>query len=381
VYDSTLKLTTEQVLHFRSRGNNLVGAPARTVTQSARDLLGAQAQIDTYAYNALSLRTSQRPSDSDIKSQLHQPGSELVRTWGQRDTLHLYAKTDWPLFQTASQRWVRSGRKGGMPPEALVKEVDAHFAREGRPLTRSDLFVLIPPSYVSELVGHPGAGGSREGALRFAATRLIWVLAHSGKLVFGDKIGREVSYLHRSLVWPGDWPEVEPEVATCEVVRRYLSTFGPATAQDIAHYLGARVSDARRWLKALKEETVACHHSERGEVMLLERDVEAMAHPIEDWPLRLLPAYDTMLMSHKDKRWILPQAELEPQVWKKAAVVAAAVLVRGQIVGTWCYKKTKTRVDIEVEDFGVAKLPRTELKAQHESLAEHLQVEPGALKV
>ena len=349
---------------------------AASSAETARRILGAQAQIETHAYNAISLRTSGRPQDQDIKAQIFDT-RELVRTWGQRDTLHLYAMEDLPLFQIASTLWVRSGRRGGMPPESLVAEVDDYFAREGRALTRSDLFPLIPASYVESLIDHPGAGGSKDGAERFAATRLIWVLANQGKIVFDDKVGREVSYLHRSLLWSGDWPEMEPNTACQEVVRRYLAAFGPATVQDAAHYLGARVSDVRPWFEAISDELITCHHPERGEVRLLKSDVQVIKNTLDDWPLRLVPAYDTSLMSHKDKRWILPQAELEPRIWKRAAVVAAPVMVRGQIAGTWTYKKTKTRVDLQIEDFGIVKMPTQEVKSEHESLATHLGLEAG----
>ena len=371
-----MKVTTEQVLAFRTHRGGLAYEQPATTVETARRILGAQAQIETHAYNAVSLRTSGRPQDQDIKAQICET-RELIRTWGQRDTLHLYAKEDWPLFQIASTQWVRSGRRGGMPPEGLVAEVDDHFAREGRALTRSDLFPLIPPSYVESLVDHPGAGGSKEGAERFAATRLIWVLANQGKIVFDDKIGREVSYLHRSVLWSGDWPELDPEVACQEVVRRYLAAFGPATVQDAAHYLGARVSDVRPWFEAITDELITCHHAERGQFQLLKADESSIKNTPDRWPLRLVPAYDTSLMSHKDKRWILPQADLEPRIWKRAAVVSAPVMMRGQIVGTWTYKKTKTRVDLQIEDFGMVKIPAQELKSEHESLAFHLGVETG----
>ena len=374
-------ITTEQALYFRARRNGLISSCGSTLAQSARSLLGAQAQIETYAYQALSLRTADQPQASEVKKALHTSG-ELVRTWGQRDTLHLYAKEDWPLFQSASRLWVRSGRRGGMPDRGLVADIDSYFLEQGRALTRSDLFDVIPKSFWQELRNHPGSGETDEGALRFAATRLIWCLCHEGRLVFGDKVGREVCYLHRDLVWSGEWPEYEPSKASCEVVRRYFSTFGPATVQDVAHYLGARVSDTRPWIGELEKELTTVTHPERGELMMLHSDIEDLQASDDrgDWPLRLLPAYDTLLMAHKDKRWILPRAELEPKVWKKAAVVNGVVLVRGQIAGTWSFKKSRRAVDVGVESFGMDFDP-SEFKVEHERLAHHLAVKPGRLEL
>ena len=85
-------------------------------------------------------------------------------------------------------------------------------------------------------------------------------------------------------------------------------------------------------------------------------------------------------MAHKDKRWILPRAELEPKVWKKAAVVNGVVLVRGQIAGTWSFKKSRRAVDVGVESFGMDFDP-SEFKVEHERLAHHLAVKPGRLEL
>lgn len=375
----TIEVSTEQALAFRARRNGLTSNQHGSLEDCAHRLLGAQAQVESHSYNALSLRTKGRPADGSVKS-AQVDRKSLVRTWGQRDTLHLYAKKDWPLFHAASQLWVRSGRRGAIPPESLVKKAERHFDEADGPLTRSDLFPLIPKSFQEEIRDHPGATG-KDGPRRFAATRLVWVLANGGKLVFGDKIGREMSYFHRRRVWSGEWPEHEPEEASIEVVRRYLGVFGPATVQDIAHYLGARVGDVRPWVDSLAKELVTCRHPERGESLLLDRDVECLRSSVGEWPLRLLPAYDTMLMSHKDKRWILPQAELEAMVWKKAAVVAAPVLVRGQIAGTWTYKKTKKKVDIAVETFPGTRLSEDDFLSECQSLAEHLQVAVGKIGI
>ena len=375
---TTIRITTEQALAFRAKRNGLAGEQHGDLAACASCLLGAQAQVETHSYNALSLRTANRPPDSKVQS-AHTQDTDLVRTWGQRDTLHLYAKSDWPLIHAASQEWVRSGRRGGMPPLGLVREAEQFFAAEARPLTRSDLFPLIPQSYIEELRDHPGATG-KDGARRFAATRLIWTLANGGWLIFGDKIGRELSYLHRSLVWTGEWPEYTSAQANREVVRRYFGTFGPATVQDLAHYLGARVGDARPWVESLKNELATCVHPERGETLLLKTDAQAMATPLEEWPIRLLPAYDTMLMAHKDKRWILPLIEHEPLVWKRAAVVAATVLVRGQIAGSWTYKKSKGKVDLTVERFPGATFSEKELGPEISGFAEHLGTEVGRVQ-
>ena len=62
----------------------------------------------------------------------------------------------------------------------------------------------------------------------------------------------------------------------------------------------------------------------------------------------MLPAYDTKLMGHRDKRVLVPDADDEKLVWRKAAVVAASVVYQGRIVATWTHSKKSKTVDVEV---------------------------------
>ncbi len=66
------------------------------------------------------------------------------------------------------------------------------------------------------------------------------------------------------------------------------------------------------------------------------------------WPARLLPQWDGHLMTHKEKSWVVPDADEQKQVWRKAAVVAASLVDRGRVVATWKHKATKTRVTVAV---------------------------------
>jgi len=198
-----------------------------------------------------------------------------------------------------------------------------------------------------------------------------------GHITFGAKVGSQNSYAHRSL-WHHalEWPNLESAQACVMATRRYLSVFGPSTPNDIAHYMGARVSEVKAWLPLMEGELVAVKADGKSGLLALKDDAETLAKPSEDeWPARLLPAYDTMLMTHKDKRWILPDAAEEKLVWRKAAVVMPVVLARGQIAATWGYKSTSKKVSVTVETmkgWDDALIPDVERDAQ--ALAEHLEL-------
>ena len=99
---STIELTEDQVLYFRARRGHLAGPGAPSAVAAARAILGAQAQQLPPALLALSLRTKGRPPARTLEKQLMKSPRTLVRTWGQRDTLHLYdADVDWAMVVAA----------------------------------------------------------------------------------------------------------------------------------------------------------------------------------------------------------------------------------------------------------------------------------------
>ncbi len=347
---AAIEVTDEGLRAFRARRGMLRGEGAPNLEACARRLLGAQAQVEACALHALAMRTA-GATVADVSDAIATDRA-LVRTWGQRGTLHLYATRDLPLICAVSSTWATSGRRGGMPSVELVDRFSALFEAAGEPLVRSDLEDEVPQSYVDELVDHPAAG---KNPRRFGVTRLIWALARRGDIVFALRQGKEQAYAHRRVWVPElEWEEWEADAASVELARRYFGAFGPASWRDVAYHFGAKMADIKRWKSDLEPDLVEVRCEGRGALFALAEDADALGEdPSEgDWPLRLLPGYDTKLMGHRDKRVVLPDTDEEKLVWKKAAVVAAAVLHEGRIVGTWAHKKKAKTVDVTLSPLG-----------------------------
>jgi len=376
---ASITMNTQQVRAFRARRTLLTEPGAEHVAGTARHIIGLQAQVDSCAIHALSMRCAERPDAASIKRVVLEDRA-LVRTWGQRDTLHLYASDDLPWIIAARGVWKQTGRRGGMPSDELLDDMAAVFEDAGDGLVRSDLIGHIPGSYVDELRDHPGAGTKPE---RFAASRIIWLLARRGDIVFGPMAGKERAYVWRASWLPGlEWVEHDAIDACQELTRRYLSVFGPATPKDVAHYMGAKVTDARAWMKSMAEELVQVEVPGKKELAAMAEDADELVAGAEPWPARLLPAYDTVLMGHADKRWILPDAGEEKAIWKKAAVVSAVAVDRGVIVATWAHKKRTRAVDVTLSpmtDWDTSM--REDLEGDAERFAAHLGLELGSFEV
>lgn len=350
---SYLEISEEQALYFRARRGHLAGPGAAGPAAAAAAICGAQSQQLPTGLLAVAQRTAGRPSAERLRAELFET-RRLVRTWGQRDTVHLYDPRDWGLVVAARAEWAPGGRGGPGPPKKAVDRALSALRRSDRPLTRADVEDLVPRSYVAVLAER--AAMSRIDPLRLAAGRLLWQLNNRGDACIADKIGAEQSYAARADWFPDlDWPEVEPREAAVALARRYLAVGAPATVQDVAHFWGARVATARRWVAHLEagDEVVGVRCGGRDDLLALQADAEALQRRpprgVGDWPVRLLPMWDTLLMSHADKSWTVPREEERPLVWRKAAMVSAVVLARGRVVATWKQKKRAKRLDVEVQ--------------------------------
>lgn len=377
---AAVSVSVAQVRWFRAVRSHLVGPGAASVTAAASDLLGAQSQQVAPSLHALSLRTASRPTAAEVSAALLEPPRTLVRTWGPRETVHLYDPADWSLVVAARSEWSRMGRQGDLPDDAALDDALAAARALDEDPTRATLTGAASPAYVEAIT--PIASSARLDPATFAAGRLLWCLALRGDMSAGALQGSSQTYPLRERWFPDlAWEVGDSHTANVALVRRYLSLFGPASDKDVAHYFGAKVTVARTWIAALAAELspVRC---DGLALLALARDREALGSAPGPWPLRLLPRFDTMLMAHADKRWTVPVEDERSRVWRKGAQVMGTVVHRGQVVATWSHKATRTRCTVMVEPLtGWSRALVPEVEAEARALAAHLEVPAAVVEV
>ncbi|MEM6927870.1 MAG: winged helix DNA-binding domain-containing protein [Myxococcota bacterium] len=365
-----IEVSEEQVRDFRGRRGQLTGDGAPDPAAATHAVVGIQAQVEGSTWWAVSMRTAARPTARALK-QAWQVDRTLVRTWAQRDTLHLFGPHDWPWFAAANRLWSQTGRGPVRAPDDVLDQARKRL-REA-PRTRTDLLDLVTPTMRAEMAERVG----EDQADRHAAGRIPWQLAHLGEICLGPKRGAEQSYAHRDH-WRPDLAEafgIDPTHAAVALTRRYLGVHGPATAKDVAHFFGARAPLARDWVGALADETTLVRCGER-ELVVLRDDLPDLRREPSDPPARLLAAYDTVLMAHADKSWTTPVEAERKAVWKRSAVVVATVLHAGRVVGVWRHQARKSGVTVTVQPLsGFTEGARPGIEADAERLAAHLEVE------
>jgi Winged helix DNA-binding domain len=255
---------------------------------------------------------------------------QAVRAVLMRGTVHLVSRSDYGLFGSAVDLapWVSSASA------KLADRVHDSLLQFGRePRTRAEVLDWLREAHQ---IDHDGGAGF------WYALRTVGRLTHepaSGTW----KQPRETRYVFI------DHEPVDPLSARESLVRRYLGAFGPATRADIAAWSGLRVRDFEPALSALKP--LRRFRDERGRELL---DLPRAPLPSGESPapVRFLPRYDNLVLSHADRTRVVSD-EHRRTVIHGGGIVEATFLVDGFVAGLWRVERGR----VKTEPF--APLPRS----------------------
>jgi hypothetical protein len=129
--------------------------------------------------------------------------------------------------------------------------------------------------------------------------------------------------------WLGHPPAV-PDVE--EAVRRYLVAFGPASNADITTW--SRLQGMREITERMRPTLRTFRDERRRELFDLPDGV--IADPELPAPVRILPEYDNVLLSHSDRsRFFPPDDQARARLYAVERTISGTVLHDGVVVGTW----------------------------------------------
>lgn len=294
----------------------LLDRHARPVAATIEHLVGMQAQEPQAPYVGLWSRLER--FDPDELSALI-ASRRAVRGALMRTTIHLVTDRDWwrlrPLMSQLHARNFKgtafSGAVAGVDLAELLREGRRLLAQE--PRTRAELRPLLAArwpdadpdalayafTYLEPIVQVPPRGlWRRSGQAR-------WVAA--GAWLDGGGSG---------------------QASLDELVRRYLTAFGPATVQDVQAWSG--LTGLRTVVERLRDELRA-FRDEQGRELL---DVPGAPLPDGDTPVppRFLPPFDNAILAHADRTRIVP-AEHRDAVSRDRLM--RTLLVDGFVAGSW----------------------------------------------
>lgn len=313
----------------------LLERAALPIPVAVERLAGLQAQVPNPPYVGLWTRLRDFRRD-DLTALLER--RQIVRATMMRSTLHLVTAEDYlllrPALQSALTRALRAffgQRAQGLDVDRLVAAAQAHLEEQPRTFTAlRALLSDLEPDRDPEAMAY---------AVR---THLPLVQAPpGGAWGYG---GSPAYALAES--WLGG-PLAAPEASWRHLVFRYLAAFGPATVKDVQTWSGlVRLRDAIEELKP----GLRAFRDERGTELL---DLPDLPLPPADAPapVRFLPEYDNLVLSHADRTRVIAD-EHRSRVFLSAGRVRATLLVDGFVRGVWQIERAPGAIRLVLEPFG-----------------------------
>ena len=255
----------------------------------------------------------------------------LVQVWGPRFSVHVVADRDRAVFTL-----------GRLPDRAVARRNAQQLA------DRLEVFLdgrRMPFADAARALGerHPNA-------LRYAAP--------TGRVVMRWDGSRPPT------IWTVPPPAVDPGDARLELARRYLHVFGPTTAESFAEWAAIAPKGGRATFDTLAASLTPVR-TPVGDAWILTEDEQALRTSVEGdvEAARLLPSGDTyFLLKGADRELLVPDPGRRQQLWTPQ-VWPGAVLVEGNVAGTW--RRAGAVVTIQAwRRLSVAAREAVELEAQ-----------------
>lgn len=350
------------------------------LAELAGDLVGLHATDPASVYLAARARMHQA-TVADVERVLYDERRAL-RMLGMRRTMFVVPLELAPVVQAACtdaiaarerQRYARLLEEAGIAPDGAgwLDEVSRETLAALE--ARGEAFAAELSSDVPRLREklHYGEGRKWAGS-QSATTLVLFLLAAEGRIMRGRPRGSWTSSQHRwapARTWfPQPPPRLDPGAARAELVRRWLSAFGPGTLVDLRWWTGLPAGQVKAALAELQPVEVDL---DGATGFVLRGDEEPEAEP-EPW-VALLPALDPTVMGWKERDWYL--GEHASALFDGSGNAGPTVWWNGRVVGGWAGRKDGGIAFRLLEDIG------SEGRAAVETEAERLAAWIGETRV
>ncbi|MFI0717237.1 DNA glycosylase AlkZ-like family protein, partial [Streptomyces inhibens] len=143
---------------------------------------------------------------------------------------------------------------------------------------------------------------------------------------------------------PGPAAE-DPQEALAAVLLRYLAAFGPASVKDMQTWCG--LTRLREVIAPLRPR-LRTFRDESG-VELFDLPDAPLPHPDTEAPVRFLPEFDNLTLSHADRARVIAP-EYQGRTWDRN-VAHRVLLVDGTVRGLWRIDTADGAAQLTIEAF------------------------------
>lgn len=288
-------LTDAEILRRRRR----VGALDRRLPAGAEALhravwAGLQDSMPRAALLAMHARVEETAPDA-------WEDASLVQVWGPRFSVFVVGERDAALFTLAR---LPADERRRARAEEIARRFGERFGDARVSHAEAERALDLPPN-----------------ALRLAAVTGTIRIRWDGS--------------RQPTVWRVPRPAGEALSLRAELARRYLHVYGPSTTAAFARWAGIDGGDACAAMDALGT-SVTRVRTPLGEALLMTDDLDLAASAgVDEAPARFLPSGDPYtLLQGSERGRLVPDAVRQAALWP-SRVWPGALLVRGELVGTW----------------------------------------------
>jgi len=342
----------------------LLGREKTTALRAVERLLGMQAQLARPPYIGLWSRVAGFRAD-DLGRLAH--ARKVVRGTLMRVTLHLVSTKDYlglrPLLQPMLSQGLRRALRDRMPGLDLEPVLSAARASlEERPCTFEEVRAVLGKRWPKVDTRALAYAVRTHLPLVQQPTDTRWGWPGSAAFAVAESwIGRPLGK---------GWDERK-------LVLRYLAAFGPAGPRDAETWSGMiKLRDA---FEALRPKLRTFRDDKGRELFDLPRAPRPPAD--RPAPIRFLPDYDNLLLSHADRTRIVPAVH-RPRLATTNLRVMATFLVDGFVAGTWRIERARASAALLIEPFeALSRKARAELAEEGKGLLRFAEGDARAFEV
>ncbi|MFD1546341.1 winged helix DNA-binding domain-containing protein [Nonomuraea guangzhouensis] len=313
-----------ELAHRRTSAVGLGGAPPAPFAGAA-EVVGWFGAVQSQDYHPAKWAVAQRlgPGVTDVDLDRAFDDGVILRTHVLRPTWHFVAPADlrWLLELTAPRVHVLNAyayRRGELDVPLLRRTTDliADAVAGANHLTRTEIAALL----------------ARHGIIA-EGFRLGYILIHAELervICSGPLRGKQHTYALLDERVPRA-ASLEREAALAEVVRRFFTSHGPATAKDLAWWSSLTLADIAAGLSLAGE---ALESTDVDGVTYWSAPVDAPV-PAGCPSVRLLQAYDEYIVGYRQSRHLLDLGGLVAAAPDKLALPNGVIVVDTQVAGRW----------------------------------------------
>ena len=287
--------------------NNGVLNKFENVEDCIISLVGVQSQYYNYALISLYNRLRK----FDLKNLTN--NKNIIKSWGQRTTLHLYHKKDYNMISflyADKHNWIKKYAKYLDIDLNEYLELINGYMKENDIATKNEIENILPEKYGKYIMQWSG----------------LLIEATYQKIIYGIVNDKDEKIYKKNDIEKND-------IDVNSLLERYFKYYGPATISDFLHWSGIRKSDI---IQEINNFVLNNHYIylENEKYYYIDKIPNIKKYKSNKYII--LGKFDPLLVSYNNKKWILNNYD-SSIIWGKAGQIEGVIINSKGIIGTWHY--------------------------------------------